>query len=101
MPKPSETDPTKNLVALCEALFGPQWVNRLARLTGVNTRTLDRLYGAAKRGEPSPHALGVLKALAHGLRASLDDTEAAIRRADDTAARPGGTARDGRSSANG
>jgi hypothetical protein len=61
------------VVAFGERLFGPQWAAGVARLTGVNKRTLSRIYAAAKDERDYPAARGVLAALEASLAPILAD----------------------------
>lgn len=64
------TPPALYSVALHEAgerLIGPDWPAAVARLTGVNARTLQRVRDAAREGREYPAARGALAALAEAV----------------------------------
>lgn len=60
---PAPPGSTRLLVQYGERLFGDQWGAPMARLTGVNLRTIDRIKAAHARGDEYPSAGGVLVAL--------------------------------------
>jgi hypothetical protein len=63
-----------------EALAGSEWGAALARLTGINERTMSRIRAAAREGREYPAARGVLAALHEALTAVLDQLAPHARR---------------------
>jgi hypothetical protein len=62
-PKVAPPDYTAVLAAFGEAIFGPNWPSGVARLAGVNRRTLHRIASAVAEGRDYPASRGVLAAL--------------------------------------
>lgn len=60
-------------------LFGPEWGADLARLTGVNVRTIQRIKTAAAAGRDYPAAGGILEALDAQLAAVRADLKPYVR----------------------
>ena len=56
-------------------LFGAEWAAPMARLTGLNERTLRRVRAAAQAGADYPAARGALAALHEALGPILADLE--------------------------
>lgn len=66
------------------ALYGDDWQNPLARLLGINERTMRRIAAAAREGEAYPVAPGALRDLLAELeqrRGALAEVAEAIRSA--------------------
>lgn len=63
------------LAAFAEGLLGPLWVSQLARLTGVQAWTIQRIREAAKDGREHPKAQAVADAFAGVLQAAVVDAE--------------------------
>jgi hypothetical protein len=51
------------LAAFGQAIHGPNWPSGIARLAGVNPRTMHRIASAVAEGRDYPAARGVLAAL--------------------------------------
>ena len=62
-PKVAAPNYTKVLAAFGRELFGDHWPSGVARLAGVNPRTMLRVSTAANEGRDYPAARGVLAAL--------------------------------------
>lgn len=58
---------SQTLAALGERIFGTDWGAPMARLTGINARTLLRIKAAAVAGVEYPAARGALAELAVAL----------------------------------
>lgn len=63
-----------------ERIAGPEWGGTVARLTGVNQRTLSRIRAAAHEGREYPAARGALAALHEALLSMAADLAAFARR---------------------
>ena len=62
-PRIAPPDYTAVLAAFGQELFGSNWPSGVARLAGVNRRTMHRIAGAAIEGRDYPAARGALAAL--------------------------------------
>jgi hypothetical protein len=72
------------VVQFGERIWGVgSWAGRMSDLTGVNVRTLTRIYAAVREGQEYPAARGVIGALRDGLSEMLADLEPWARRADE------------------
>lgn len=65
----------ERLTAIAAELFGPEWAAPLARLTGTNERTSQRVRQAAREGREYPAAAGLLAALQERLSQILEALE--------------------------
>ncbi len=72
----ADTPSSQRLAEIAEALFGPEWAAPLARLTGTNERTAQRVRQAAREGRDYPAAVGLLAALGEALRPITDALKA-------------------------
>jgi hypothetical protein len=66
----------ERLSSLSSRLFGEEWAADVARLTGVNERTVRRIRQAAREGREYPGARGVLAALGEAVRPIAEDLKA-------------------------
>lgn len=77
IPKPPAKVAPPNYAAIVamfgEAIWGSKWALDMGRFTGINPRTLSRIYAAHKQGRDYPAAPGVLAALYRNLGPVLAD----------------------------
>jgi hypothetical protein len=70
---PSPPGATAKVAEFGERIFGKEWGAAMARLTGVNLRTIDRIKAAHAAGVEYPAAGGALDALHTALVAVIRD----------------------------
>ena len=65
-----------------QRVWGHSWTSGMGHLTGVNPRTLARIYAAARHREEYPAARGVIEALHRALGSVQADLAPWVERAD-------------------
>ena len=85
IPRPPPKAPPVNYAQIVslfgQRVWGANWPSGMGRLTGINPRTLARIYAAAREGRDYPAARGVLAALGRELTPVMDDLKPWVRHA--------------------
>ena len=66
------------VVSFAKRLWGDEWLDPMIRFTGVNQRTLQRIYAASRARQDYPAARGVIAALHERLTAEHARLAAAL-----------------------